>query len=190
QIEAIKSIFNSFGCAKTTKNDDATRFGYHVEFLYKKNHVVGLNVYNALPLETIRVVSQKPGERNFNVFYELCAGMPSDVKATYGIREQQKFFYLSQGKVGNIGQDDFNKFGRLDSSLDIVGFSDEQRQTIYRILATILHLGNMYFRQRRDIQSESDYVELGNDVELKWASYLLDVDIDRLVPCFTQKIIV
>ncbi|KAJ1345944.1 hypothetical protein KIN20_000586 [Parelaphostrongylus tenuis] len=190
QIEAITNIFNSFGCAKTVKNEDATRFGYCIEFLYKKNRVVGLNVCNTLPLETIRVVSQRPGERNFNVFYELCAGMPSDTKVTYGIRDQQKFFYMAQGKVvGDVGrQDDSDKFERLDSSLEIVGFTDEQRQTIYKTLATILHLGNMYFRQRRDIKSESSHVEMGNDVELKWASYLLDVDIDRFTSCFTHKI--
>ncbi|KAK5985373.1 hypothetical protein GCK32_014313, partial [Trichostrongylus colubriformis] len=102
-IEAINTIFNSFGCAKTVKNDQATRFGYCMDFLYHKNTLSGLSLRTTLPLETIRVVSQKAGERNFNVFYELCAGMSSETKASYGIRDQQKFFYLTQGKVGEDG---------------------------------------------------------------------------------------
>ncbi|VDP62471.1 unnamed protein product [Heligmosomoides polygyrus] len=109
----------------------------------------GLNLHTTLPLEVIRVVSQKAGERNFNVFYELCSGMSPDTRASYGIRDQQKFFYLTQGKVSEAGRDDTANFARLDASLEIVGFSEEQRQIIYKTLATILHLGNMYFRQRR-----------------------------------------
>ncbi|WKY16951.1 hypothetical protein Q1695_001507 [Nippostrongylus brasiliensis] len=186
-IEAINTIFNSFGCAKTVKNDDATRFGYCMDFLYHKNILSGLSVRTTLSLETIRVVSQKAGERNFNVFYELCAGMQSEAKASYGIRDQQKFFYLTQGKVGETGRDDAANFARLDASLEIVGISEEQRQTIYKTLATILHLGNMYFRQRRTTTDEVEYVEVGNDAELKWASYLLDVDMHSFAPCFTQK---
>ncbi|VDM83834.1 unnamed protein product [Strongylus vulgaris] len=75
--------------------------------------------------------------------------MSSDAKANYGIRDQQKFFYLTQGKVAETVRDDAANFTRLDTSLEIVGFSEEQRQIIYKTLATILHLGNMYFRQRR-----------------------------------------
>ncbi|RCN51037.1 myosin head [Ancylostoma caninum] len=213
-IDAITTIFNSFGCAKTVKNDDATRFGYCMDFLYHKNVLSGLSLRTTLPLETIRVVSQKPGERNFNVFYELCAGMSSDTKTSYGIRDQQKFFYLTQvrilvsislmsglslcawcanvfcglqGKVSENVRDDAAYFGRLDASLEIVGFSEEQRQIIYKTLATILHLGNMYFRQRRNTEDESEYVEVSNDVELKWAAYLLDVDMCSFAPCFTHK---
>ncbi|KJH41056.1 myosin head, partial [Dictyocaulus viviparus] len=148
-IEAITSIFNSFGCAKTVKNNDATRFGYCMDFLFQKNRLVGLNVCPTLPLEATRVISQKPGERNFNVFYELCAGMPSEVKADYGIRDQQKFFYLSQGKAGEFERNDSANFQRLHASLETMGFSDEHRESIYKTLATILHLGNMYFRERR-----------------------------------------
>uniref|UniRef100_A0A7I4Z6U8 Myosin motor domain-containing protein n=1 Tax=Haemonchus contortus TaxID=6289 RepID=A0A7I4Z6U8_HAECO len=189
QIEAINTIFNSFGCAKTVKNDQATRFGYCMDFLYNKNTLSGLSLRTTLPLETIRVVSQKAGERNFNVFYELCAGMSSEIKASYGIRDQQKFFYLTQGKVGEDGgRDDMVNFSRLHASLEIVGFSEEQRQIIYKTLATILHLGNMYFRQRRNTADDSEYVEVGNDAELKWASYLLDVDMHSFAPCFTHKI--
>ncbi|KAK6033187.1 myosin head, partial [Ostertagia ostertagi] len=188
-IEAINTIFNSFGCAKTVKNDHATRFGYCMDFLYHKNTLSGLSLRTTLPLEAIRVVSQKAGERNFNVFYELCAGMSSETKASYGIRDQQKFFYLTQGKVGEDGgRDDTANFARLHASLEIVGFSEEQRQIIYKTLATILHLGNMYFRQRRNTTDESEYVEVGNDAELKWASYLLDVDMHSFAPCFTHKI--
>ncbi|KIH68671.1 myosin head, partial [Ancylostoma duodenale] len=186
-IDAITTIFNSFGCAKTVKNDDATRFGYCMDFLYHKNALSGLSLRTTLPLETIRVVSQKPGERNFNVFYELCAGMSSDTKTSYGIRDQQKFFYLTQGKVSENVRDDAAYFGRLDASLEIVGFSEEQRQIIYKTLATILHLGNMYFRQRRNTEDETEYVEVSNDVELKWAAYLLDVDMCSFAPCFTHK---
>uniref|UniRef100_A0A0N4WSV3 Myosin motor domain-containing protein n=1 Tax=Haemonchus placei TaxID=6290 RepID=A0A0N4WSV3_HAEPC len=198
-----------------------------------RNTLSGLSLRTTLPLETIRVVSQKAGERNFNVFYELCAGMSSEIKASYGIRDQQKFFYLTQcyhisvtitstvsstgiyycrrrrtfadclyemsstGKVGEDGgRDDMVNFSRLHASLEIVGFSEEQRQIIYKTLATILHLGNMYFRQRRvrvllvgmNTADDSEYVEVGNDAELKWASYLLDVDMHSFAPCFTHKI--
>ncbi|KHJ96968.1 myosin head, partial [Oesophagostomum dentatum] len=187
-IDAIATIFNSFGCAKTVKNENATRFGCCLDLLYHKNVLSGLSLRTTLPLETIRVVSQKPGERNFNVFYELCSGLSPDAKASCGIREQQKFFYLTQGKVAENVRDDAANFARLDSSLEIVGFSDEQRQIIYKTLATVLHLGNMYFRQRRNTEDESEYVEVSNDVELKWASFLLDVDMYSFAPCFTHKI--
>uniref|UniRef100_A0A1I7WYG5 Myosin motor domain-containing protein n=1 Tax=Heterorhabditis bacteriophora TaxID=37862 RepID=A0A1I7WYG5_HETBA len=138
----------------------------------------GLSLRTTLPLETIRVTSQRAGERNFNIFYEVCAGLSAEDKHSYGIKEQQKFFYLNQ---------DAKNFIELDEALVTLGFSYEQRHLIYKSIAAILHIGNIYFRQKRTADNESNAVEVGNEGELKWSTFLLAVDLNRWAPAFVHK---
>eukprot|EP00081_Caenorhabditis_elegans_P009581 NP_001294790.1 Heavy chain, Unconventional Myosin [Caenorhabditis elegans] len=178
---SIEFVFKSFGCAKTLKNDEATRFGCSIDLLYKRNVLTGLNLKYTVPLEVPRVISQKPGERNFNIFYEVYHGLSDEMKAKFGIKGLQKFFYINQGNSSENIQHDVNRFKHLESALHVLGFSDDHCMSIYKIISTILHIGNIYFRTKRNPNVEQDVVEIGNLAELKWIAFLLEVDFDQLV---------
>ncbi|CAD6189023.1 unnamed protein product [Caenorhabditis auriculariae] len=183
EADAIHTVLRSFGCARTLKNDAATRFGYSLDLLYQKSQLSGINLKYTLPIEVSRVVAQKPGERNFNIFYEIYHGLHDDAKNAFGIRDLQMFFYLNQGKTTSNVQEDEDRFDALDNALGMIGFSEDHRLNIYKIVSTILHIGNIYFRMKKG----TEYLEIGNSSEIKWIAFLLELEYDDLKNSLLQR---
>ncbi|CAI5456126.1 unnamed protein product [Caenorhabditis angaria] len=184
---AIQIVLKSFGCAKTLKNDEATRYGISLDLLYQRSHLSGIQLKYTTPLEVSRVVTQKHGERNFNIFYEIYHGLNDDAKSTFGIRELQKFFYINQGNQTDNIQTDEDNFDELDNALNVLGFTEDHRLSIYKIISTVLHLGNVYYRTKRNMSTDSEIVEIANSTELKWVSFLLEINYDQLVDALLQR---
>ena len=176
-INALQIILNRLGSAQTLKNESSTRFGYAVRFLYKSGVLQGFKLDQVLPLEISRLILQRNSEKSFAVLYQLCEGLPD--KEKFGITDSKQFFYLNQGKSNAQNQVENDSFKEFNSALKTIGFSEHQRSIIYKLLSTVLHLGNVYFKTV--INSEgSESVEIANESELKWVSHLLEVDIQDL----------
>jgi myosin V len=70
-INAMNPITESFGNAKTSRNNNSSRFGKFIELCYNGvGYIIGSYIQTYL-LETIRVTSQAKNERNFHIFYEI-----------------------------------------------------------------------------------------------------------------------
>jgi len=73
KVLASSPIMEAIGNAKTTRNDNSSRFGKYIEIHFNQNyHIVGASMRTYL-LEKSRVVFQAPEERNYHIFYQLCA---------------------------------------------------------------------------------------------------------------------
>ena len=124
------------------------------------------------------------------MFYEMLAGMPHEQKERYGLMSPEKYFYLNQGGAGGLrvdGKDDADDFRALESSMEVLGFSGEERETIFKMLAAILHLGNVYFN-RKQLKHGHEGVEIGSDLEIKWAAHLLQLNIQGIKNAMTVKV--
>lgn len=146
QILATNPIMEAFGNAKTTRNDNSSRFGKYIEILFDKtNEIVGARIRTYL-LERSRIVFQpaETGERNFHIFYQLCAGAPSSERKDLGLDDASAFHYLNQGGNQQIaGVNDAEEFKATQKALSTVGVKIEQQWAIFRLLAALLHLGNV-----------------------------------------------
>ncbi|KAL8573674.1 hypothetical protein ACOMHN_007227 [Nucella lapillus] len=186
QILEATPLLESFGNAKTIRNDNSSRFGKYIEVFFNNGGIVGARTLEYL-LEKSRIVTQAPEERNYHVFYEMLEALTDEEKAKYGLQTAPKYFYLNQGGSAVIpGRDDAENFRKLIAAMDILDFTREEQDIIQKILSSVLHIGNVYFKS---VQEDShDRVELGSDAEIRWVSHLLQLSEEWLKQAVTSKV--
>ncbi|XP_022816864.1 unconventional myosin-Va isoform X1 [Spodoptera litura] len=142
KVLASSPIMEAIGNAKTTRNDNSSRFGKFIEIHFDNVYRISGASMRTYLLEKSRVVYQSAGERNYHIFYQLCAAarqMPE-----LQLDHQESFHYLNQGGSPNIdGVDDLRTFNETRSALTTLGVTETEQDDMFRILATILHLGNV-----------------------------------------------
>uniref|UniRef100_A0A670YDI6 Unconventional myosin-VI n=1 Tax=Pseudonaja textilis TaxID=8673 RepID=A0A670YDI6_PSETE len=97
RIVEANPLLEAFGNAKTVRNNNSSRFGKFVEIHFnEKNSVVGGFVSHYL-LEKSRICVQGPEERNYHIFYRLCAGAPENIREKLYLSSPDNFRYLNRG---------------------------------------------------------------------------------------------
>ncbi|KAI9221863.1 P-loop containing nucleoside triphosphate hydrolase protein [Blastocladiella britannica] len=175
QVLASNPIMESFGNAKTTRNDNSSRFGKYIELLFDKHtKIIGARVRTYL-LERSRVVYQPETERNYHIFYQLCAGAPAAERKELSLGPHSNFHYLNQGGGNGIvpGVDDAQEFDITQRALSTIGISVSVQWKVFRLLAAILHLGNVTVQSLG--RSDEAYIA-DDDAAIVTASRLLGVD--------------
>ncbi|NWY60746.1 MYO15 protein, partial [Chionis minor] len=184
----VLPILESFGNARTTLNDNSSRFGKLLNVYLRHGVIVGTSISQYL-LEKSRVVFQAHGERNYHVFYELLAGLPVEQKEKLYLQEAESYFYLNQGRACDIpGKEDSRDFLVLVQALEGISLSDDQLTSTWAVLAAILQLGNICFTSY-----EKEYYEhaaLASDTEIQIVANLLRVSADFLQSAVTHRVTV
>ncbi|KAI9826872.1 MAG: Myosin type-2 heavy chain 1 [Thelocarpon impressellum] len=144
QILATNPIMEAFGNAKTTRNDNSSRFGKYIEIMFdRKTEIIGAKIRTYL-LERSRLVFQPLKERNYHIFYQLVAGATEAERESLALLPVEHFEFLNQGGAAVIdGVDDKKEFDATRDSLGKIGIGPEKQADIFRILAALLHLGNV-----------------------------------------------
>ncbi|ORY43349.1 hypothetical protein BCR33DRAFT_766571 [Rhizoclosmatium globosum] len=188
QILEANTVLESFGNAKTSRNNNSSRFGKFINVqLDRKLQIVGANITSYL-LEKSRVARQAKLERNYHVFYELVAGANEDEIRDYLIKPVSSYYYLAQSECTEIpGINERSKFEGLKFSLTVLNVSFEQTDCIWRVLSAILWLGNVKFKS--DNGNES--VTIDGTEAIANISSLLGVNADSLskVLCFKKLVV-
>ncbi|KAI9357597.1 P-loop containing nucleoside triphosphate hydrolase protein [Zopfochytrium polystomum] len=147
-VLATNPILESFGNAKTTRNDNSSRFGKFIEIFFSKPEsgnvrITGAQIRTYL-LERSRLLFQPLTERNYHIFYQLCAAAPAAEREELGLGKWQDFFYLNQGRAGVVKTiDDVGDFELTQKALSTIGMSVTQQWKIFRVCAALLHIGNI-----------------------------------------------
>jgi myosin-5 len=158
QILATNPIMESFGNAKTTRNDNSSRFGKYLEILFDKDTVIcGAKIRTYL-LERSRLVFQPKTERNYHIFYQMIQGLDSETKKLIHLTDIEDYHYLNQGGLPIIdGVDDKKEFEDTCNALSLIGINKEIQLEIFKILSGLLHLGNI------DIPKTKNNASLSSD---------------------------
>ncbi|KAM6289520.1 unconventional myosin-Vb-like [Aegotheles albertisi] len=164
KVLASSPIMEAIGNAKTTRNDNSSRFGKYIQIGFdKRYHIIGANMRTYL-LEKSRVVFQAEDERNYHIFYQLCASASLPEFKDLGLTCAEDFFYTSQGGDTSIdGVDDADDFEKTRHAFTLLGVKESHQMTIFRIIAAILHLGNLEIQAERDgeacsVSSEDEHL--------------------------------
>ncbi|XP_058917904.1 unconventional myosin-X [Kogia breviceps] len=174
-------IMEAFGNAKTVYNNNSSRFGKFVQLnICQKGNIQGGRIVDYL-LEKNRVVRQNPGERNYHIFYALLAGLERDEKEEFYLSVPENYHYLNQsGCVGDKTISDQESFREVITAMEVMQFSKEEVREVLRLLAGILHLGNIEFITAGGAQV-SFKTALGRSAEL------LGLDPAQLTDALTQR---
>ncbi|KAL4719946.1 hypothetical protein ACJJTC_002129, partial [Scirpophaga incertulas] len=191
KVLASSPIMEAIGNAKTTRNDNSSRFGKFIEIHFDAQYrITGASMRTYL-LEKSRVVYQSAAERNYHVFYQLCAA--ARAMPALHLDHQDSFHYLNQGGSPNIdGVDDLRAFNETRTALTTLGVTDTEQQNMFTILASILHLGNVEFYESDPDASPGQEAEDGayiseNDKHLKLVCSLLGLSKIELLRWLTHR---
>ncbi|XP_033635781.1 unconventional myosin-VI-like [Asterias rubens] len=214
RIVEANPLLEAFGNAKTMRNNNSSRFGKFVEMHFSdKFSVVGGYVSHYL-LEKPRVIWQNIEERNYHIFYYLCAGAPDNVRKVLGIKTPDDFQYLKNGNtmyftnketqknvpddrksklykkhgsLYDIHLDDYAGYSRVEGAMKKIGLDDKEKMNIFRVVAGVMHLGNVKFEASEGTQGGC-FVPEEAEASLAKTADLFSVPINELKESLTSRI--
>ncbi|XP_009624015.1 myosin-6 isoform X2 [Nicotiana tomentosiformis] len=189
QVLESNPVLEAFGNAKTVRNNNSSRFGKFVELQFDKRGRISGAAIKTYLLERSRVCQVSDPERNYHCFYLLCAAPPQDVEK-YKVGNPRTFHYLNQSNFFELaGVDESEEYLATRRAMDIVGISHDEQDAIFRVVAAILHLGNVEFAKG----TETDASEPKDDksrFHLKIAAELFMCDEKSLEDSMCKRVMV
>jgi myosin-1 len=184
-VLATNPLLESFGCAKTLRNDNSSRHGKYLEIMFNSlGQPVGAQITNYL-LEKVslnqshgrladiqnRVVGQIKNERDFHIFYQFTKGASPQQREEFGLQGPEAYAYTSNSGCQDVASiDDVVDFKETQRAMDIIGLTPEEQSSIFRVLATILWLGNATF-----VEGDDGNATLADPGVTDFVAYLLNV---------------
>uniref|UniRef100_A0A4W6CF13 Myosin VIIAa n=1 Tax=Lates calcarifer TaxID=8187 RepID=A0A4W6CF13_LATCA len=166
QVLEANPILEAFGNAKTIRNDNSSRFGKYIDIHFNKRGAIeGAKIEQYL-LEKSRVCRQAYDERNYHIFYCMLKGMTADEKKKLGLSKATDYAYLT---IGNCtvcdGRDDLKEYSNIRSAMKVLMFTDKENWEISKLLAAILHMGNLRYDGKNSCVCVCLYVQVdGKDL--------------------------
>ncbi|XP_074404622.1 myosin-IIIb isoform X4 [Zonotrichia albicollis] len=195
KILQVNPLVEAFGNACTAINDNSSRFGKYLEMMFTPTGaVMGAKISEYL-LEKSRVIKQAVGEKNFHIFYYIYAGLYHQKKLSeYRLPDKKPPRYIDN-ETGRVMHDIITKdsYGRQFEAIQhcfrIIGFTDEEVYSVYRILTGILNTGNIEFAAISS-QHQTDKSEVPNPEALDNAAALLSIGSEELQEALTSHCVV
>ncbi|KAK0095112.1 hypothetical protein PV326_009201 [Microctonus aethiopoides] len=166
QVVQTNPVLEAFGNAKTVRNDNSSRFGKFIRIHFgPSGKLAGADIETYL-LEKARVISQQALERSYHIFYQMMSGSVKGLKEMCCLSDNiSDYYFVAQGKTTIPGVDDGEECQLTDEAFNVLGFTQEEKDNIYKITAAVMHMGGMKFKQRgREEQAEADGTEEGERV--------------------------
>uniref|UniRef100_A0AAR2IYX4 Myosin VIIAb n=1 Tax=Pygocentrus nattereri TaxID=42514 RepID=A0AAR2IYX4_PYGNA len=190
QVLEANPILEAFGNAKTIRNDNSSRFGKYIDIHFNKRGAIeGAKIEQYL-LEKSRVCRQAPDERNYHIFYCMLKGMSPDQKTKLGLGLATDYNYLTMGNCTVCdGRDDMKEYSSILSAMKVLMFTDTENWEISKLLAAILHMGNLRFEGKpQGTQSNRQNISVFH--ECKCVYFLLQVDHQDVMSCLTTRTLI
>ncbi|XP_022975454.1 myosin-6-like [Cucurbita maxima] len=188
QVLESNPVLEAFGNAKTVRNNNSSRFGKFVEIQFDRSWRISGAAIRTYLLERSRVCQVSDPERNYHCFYMLCASTEEVEK--YKLGNPRTFHYLNQSNCYELdGLDESKEYTSTREAMDVVGISTAEQDAIFRVVAAVLHLGNVEFTKGKDADSSEPKDDKAR-FHLKMAAELFMCDEKALEDSMCTRVIV
>merc|ERR1719460_1426115 len=182
QLLKANPILEAFGNAKTVKNDNSSRFGKFIRINFDASgYIAGANIETYL-LEKARIIRQAGEERTFHIFYQLLMGASKEFKSQMLLDDARNYTFMTKGAVRVPGIEDVEEFQMTQNAMKVMGISDEDMGSIWRVISASLLFGNMEFKQERN----SDQATLPDNTVAQKVAHLLGIQVTDLTKAFLK----
>ncbi|XP_019453131.1 PREDICTED: myosin-9-like isoform X1 [Lupinus angustifolius] len=189
QVLESNPVLEAFGNAKTVRNNNSSRFGKFVEIQFDKYGRISGAAIRTYLLEKSRVCQISDPERNYHCFYLLCASPPEE-KEKYKLGDPRAFHYLNQSSCYELaGVNAAQEYLSTKRAMDIVGISQEEQDAIFRVVAAILHIGNIKFAKSEETDS-SVLEDEESKFHLQTTAELLMCDPNALEDALRKRVMI
>ncbi|CAL5208434.1 unnamed protein product [Lathyrus oleraceus] len=189
QVLESNPVLEAFGNAKTVRNNNSSRFGKFVEIQFDKSGRISGAAIRTYLLERSRVCQVNDPERNYHCFYLLCAAPQEEIEK-YKLGNPKLFHYLNQSQCYELADvNDAHEYLATCRAMGIVGISKKDQEAIFRVVAAILHLGNIDFAKGKEIDSSIPKDDKAK-FHLKTAAELLRCDADALEDALCKRLMI
>uniref|UniRef100_A0A8C6RCM2 Myosin, heavy polypeptide 1, skeletal muscle, adult n=1 Tax=Nannospalax galili TaxID=1026970 RepID=A0A8C6RCM2_NANGA len=164
QIISANPLLEAFGNAKTVRNDNSSRFGKFIRIHFGTTGKLASADIETYLLEKSRVTFQLKAERSYHIFYQIMSNKKPDlIEMLLITTNPYDYAFVSQGEITVPSIDDQEELIATDSAIDILGFTSDERVSIYKLTGAVMHYGNMKFKQKqREEQAEPDGTEVAD----------------------------
>ncbi|OCT65640.1 myosin-1B [Xenopus laevis] len=173
QIIQANPLLEAFGNAKTLRNDNSSRFGKFIRIHFGTTGKLSSADIETYLLEKSRVTFQLSAERSYHIFYQIMTNKkPEIVEMLLVTSNPYDFPSVSQGEIVVKSINDEEELLATDNAIDILGFTPEEKNGIYKLTGAVMHHGNMKFKQKqREEQAEPEGTEVADKI-----SYLMGMN--------------
>uniref|UniRef100_A0A3P8X5R1 Myosin heavy chain 7 n=1 Tax=Cynoglossus semilaevis TaxID=244447 RepID=A0A3P8X5R1_CYNSE len=180
QIIQANPALEAFGNAKTIRNDNSSRFGKFIRIHFDNRGKLASADIETYLLEKSRVTYQLKAERDYHIFYQILSQVkPELLEMLLITNNPYDYAFISQGETTVASINDSEELMATDDAFDVLGFTQEEKNSIYKLTGAIMHYGNMRFKQKqREEQAEADGTEDADKV-----AYLMGLNSADLIKC-------
>ena len=183
QIVATNPILESYGNAKTSRNDNSSRFGKFIRIHFNgSGKLAGCDIESYL-LEKSRITQQQEVERSYHMFYQLMMPFIPEMKIKCLLTDDiYDYSYVSQGKTSVASIDDNEELEYTHDAFSVIGFSEDETWDCYKLTAAVMSCGEVKFQQKgRDDQAEPGELDYPRKV-----AELFGVNMDEMLKSFCK----
>ena len=191
QIVATNPILESYGNAKTARNDNSSRFGKFIRIHFTTSgKLAGCDIVSYL-LEKSRITEQQEVERSYHIFYQLIQPYGDGI-CEGGLRNKchcstdiYDYIYVSQGKTTVASIDDNEELEYTEDAFNVLGFGEQEKFDCYMLTAGVMTCGGVEFKTKgRDDQAECELI--GPDTFPGKVAALTGVDAFQMIKAFCK----
>ncbi|XP_068593952.1 myosin-7-like [Cebidichthys violaceus] len=178
QIIQANPALEAFGNAKTIRNDNSSRFGKFIRIHFDARGKLASADIETYLLEKSRVTFQLKAERDYHIFYQILSNKkPELLEMLLITNNPYDYAFISQGETQVTSIDDAVELIATDDAFDVLGFTQEEKNSVYKLTGAIMHHGNMKFKtKQREEQAEADGTEDADKV-----AYLMGLNSADLI---------